>query len=120
MVALLAGATCVLASCNQSISAPCKGVPSRAIIVAVRDSVTGAAAATGADGTVETAGIVDSLQHADSVSMFGGSRLGSYDITIQKPGYQTWTASNVDVTVIGSCGIVASVRLDAKLQPLAP
>lgn len=120
LIVLLAATAWAVSACDDRISAPCKGLPNRAIIISVRDSVTGAAAADGAVGTVETAGIVDSLQHADSLSLFGGSRLGTYEVSIQKDGYQPWSASNVEVTGIGACGLVVSVRLTAKLQPLAP
>lgn len=120
LLTLLAAAACAMGACDDSISAPCKGLPNRAIIITVRDSVTGAAAANGAAGTVETAGVVDSLQVVDSLSMFGGSRLGTYEVSVQKDGYQPWSASNVQVTGIGTCGLVVSARLTAKLQPLAP
>jgi hypothetical protein len=51
--------------------------------------------------------------------MFGGDRLGTYTVTIDRPGYLTWSVSDVHVTEVGGCGSVTPVRLSAKLQPAA-
>ena len=108
------------AACSDTRIAPCTGLPSRAILVAVRDSVTGVAAADGSFGTVETAGKVDTLTQSDSLLMFAGDRLGTYSVAIQHAGYADWSASNVDVTHLGSCGNVLPVQLTARLQPSMP
>jgi hypothetical protein len=110
----------VAGACSDTRTAPCTGLPSRAIVVAVRDSVTGAAAADGSFGTVEAAGKVDTLTQSDSLLMFGGDRLGTYAVSIEHAGYATWTASNVNVTQLGSCANVLPVQLTAKLQPSMP
>jgi hypothetical protein len=120
LLTLLAALACAVAGCDDATSAPCQGLPNRAVIITVRDSVTGAAAASGAIGTVQTSTFVDSLEMADSVTVFGGSRLGTYQVRIEKDGYQPWTALNVQVTDIGPCGILVPARLEAKLQPIAP
>lgn len=114
VIVLAAGA------CSDSIVAPCTGLPSRAIVVAVSDSVTGAAAADGSFGTVEAAGKIDTLTQSDSLHMFGGDRLGTYSVSIDHAGYATWTASSVAVTQLGSCGNVLPVQLTARLQPSMP
>lgn len=119
--ALLAGAAGVASGCNsQRVTAACTGIPSRAIVVAVRDSVSGAAAADGAIGTITRAGITDTLVHSDSLLIFGGERLGTYDVDIERPGYLSWTAVGVQVTQLGSCGNVLPVQLNARLQSATP
>jgi hypothetical protein len=90
------------------------------VTVAVRDSTTGQAAADGAIGTLVGAGVNDTLFHADSLTIFGGDQLGTYTVTIERPGYHTWSASDVHVTEVGECGNVLPVQLSAKLQPATP
>ena len=119
MLACVAGVGWVLCSCSDS-SGPtgrCLSVAPRAVTVAVRDSTTGQAAADGAIGTLVGAGVNDTLFHADSLTIFGGDRLGTYTVTINRPGYRTWSASDVHVTEVGECGNVLPVPLSAKLQP---
>lgn len=121
MLVLLACVAYAADSCDsQRLVAECTGIPSRAIVVAVRDSTTGAAAADGAFGTVESAGRVDTLTQSDSLLMFGGTRLGTYSVVIEHAGYDAWTTSGVNVTQLGSCGNVLPVQLTASLQPSMP
>ncbi|MDQ2767750.1 MAG: hypothetical protein M3Y30_11410 [Gemmatimonadota bacterium] len=91
-----------------------------AVEVAVRDSISGRAAADGASGTLVHAGITDTLFQRDSLTLLGGSETGTYTVTIDRPGYLTWHASNIHVTVVGPCGNVIPVDLEAKLQPEIP
>lgn len=118
---LLAGMVWVADSCDsRRVIGQCAGVPSRAIVVAVRDSTTGAAAADGAFGTIESGARVDTLTQSDSLLMFGGDRLGTYSVNIEHAGYDTWTATGVAVTQLSSCGNVLPVQLTARLQPTMP
>jgi hypothetical protein len=120
-VILLAGVVWAVSSCNSaSLIAACTAAPSRAIVVSVRDSTTGAPAATDAFGTIKSAGVVDTLQHSDSLKMFGGTELGTCDVDIERAGYLPWTASSVHVTETGMCGNVVPVQLSARLQPATP
>lgn len=89
-------------------------------MVAVRDSLSGSAAANGALGTIAMGGVVDTLVQSDSLLLFGGDQLGTYDVKVEHPGYLDWTASAVHVTHLGSCGNVLPVQLSALLQPAMP
>jgi hypothetical protein len=93
---------------------------SMAVEVAVRDSITGQAAADSAIGTLVGAGVDDTLRHFDALTLFGGDQLGTYTVTIDRPGYLTWSATDVHVTKVSECGNVIPVQLSAKLQPAAP
>ena len=75
-------------------------------MVTVRDSTTGQAAADGAIGTLVGATVDDTLFHVDSLTIEGGNQLGTYTVTIDKPGYLTWSAPDVHVTEVGRCGNV--------------
>jgi hypothetical protein len=91
-----------------------------AVEVTVTDSVSGQALADSASGSVETAGVADSLHHITNSTtlLMGGTRLGNYTVTVSRPGYATWQRSNVSVTQTGPCGNVLPVALDALLQPV--
>ncbi|HEV7705960.1 MAG TPA: hypothetical protein VGO46_16805 [Gemmatimonadaceae bacterium] len=86
-------------------------------MVTVRDSISGQAAADGAIGTLVGSGVDDTLEHLDSLQIRGGDRTGTYTVTIDRPGYLTWSVSNVHVTNVARCGNVIPVDLSAKLQP---
>ena len=120
-LACLACVALALGGCSDSpVAAYCTAPASLAVQVMVRDSTSGQAAATGATGTLVGAGTSDTLFHVDSLTMVGGTQLGSYEITIDRPGYLTWRASNVRVTQKGPCGNVLPVDLSARLQPATP
>lgn len=120
-LALLAAVALLVGACNsQRLTAACTGIPSRAIVVAVRDSLSGAAAADNSLGTITMGGVVDTLVQSDSLLLFGGTRLGTYDVKIERPGYLDWTLAGVHVTQLGSCGNVVPVQLSARLQPATP
>ena len=86
----------------------------------VRDSVSGKAAADNSIGTLVGAGVDDTLFHVDSLTLEGGTQLGTFTVTIDRPGYLTWIAANVMVTQKGPCGNVLPVQLTARLQPATP
>jgi len=121
VLALVACVVWLAPGCNSNrVTGECAAAISRAIVVAVRDSTTGAAAADGAFGTIQSGAKVDTLTQSDSLLMFGGDRLGTYSVNIEHAGYHTWTATGVAVTQLGSCGNVVPVRLTARLQPSVP
>ncbi len=91
-----------------------------AVIVTVRDSISGTGAATNALGTIVGNSVVDTLIQRDSLTFEGGDRLGTFTVTIEKPGYFTWSRANVRVTQTGPCGNVLPVSLTALLQPQTP
>ena len=111
-----------LSACGSDITPVgyCTAAMSLAVVVTVRDSVSRQGAADGAIGTLVGEGVDDTLRNVDSLTILGGDSLGTYVVTIDRPGYLTWTKSNVQVTKKGSCGNVIPVMLDANLQPVMP
>lgn len=91
-----------------------------AVIITVRDSLSGKALADSATGTLEVAGVDEMLQAVDSLRMIGGDRRGTYSVTVDRAGYVPWTKANVQVTERGDCGNPIPVRLSANLQPEMP
>ena len=76
------------------------------LAVFVRDSATGAAAASGATlVTVDQHGSVDSMSFPpnradlDSTALPGaGEHAGTFVVTVRRPGYRDWVRSGVQVT----------------------
>jgi len=111
----------IVTSCSSEIlTGKCTAPAPRSVVVTVRDSISGKAAADNAIGTLEGAGVVDTLFHVDSLTLEGGTQLGTFTVRIDKPGYLTWIASDVMVTQKGPCGNVLPVQLTARLQPATP
>ena len=119
-LAALAG---IASSCGSDEVGPiaeCTAPVSLSVVVTVRDSTSGAAAADGALGTLVGPSVNDTLLRADSLTLVGGDQLGTFTVTIDRPGYLTWIASNERVTRKGPCGNVIPAQLEAKLQPATP
>jgi len=90
---------------------------SPAVIVTPLDSGTRANVAVGTRGVAVSGTYVDSLRRVDSV-LWGGAQLGTYQVTVERVGYQQWVRRGVQVTQATECGMPAvSVRLTALLQP---
>ena len=94
------------------------------LVVYVQDSVTGAAAASGATLLAREAGFEDSFTNpaggsdADARPLLSaGERAGTYQLTVTKAGYAPWTRNNVTVTE-NACH-VNQTELTARLQPAA-
>jgi hypothetical protein len=84
--------------------------------IAVLDGA-GAPAAAGAFGLAVDGSHMDTLMVLGPDVMVGaGERPGTYDITITKDGFMTWTAENVTVTA-DECHVIP-VSLDANLIPV--
>lgn len=118
----LLGLGWVVSACGSDVPlvAGCTAARSEAVVVTVRDSTSGQAAANGAIGTLVGAGVDDTLSQTDSLTLRGGNQTGTFTVTIDRPGYLTWTAVNVSVTEKGPCGNVIPVQLNARLQPETP
>ena len=71
----------------------------------------------GARGAVQSGTYVDSLHPTWDGQLEGGDKLGTYAITLERPGYQDWIRANIEVTQQGPCGNVIPVKLTALLQP---
>lgn len=122
MLACVAGVGSTLSACGSDFgpTGRCLSVGSIAVVVTVRDSTTGRAAADGSIGVLTGASVDDTLINVDSLTILGGDKTGTFTVTIDKPGYLTWSASNIHVTEVGECGNVLPVDLSAKLQPAPP
>jgi hypothetical protein len=108
-----------LAGCVDNLAICVAPDAEATIVVQVNDAVTGASLAAGASGAVSNGSYVDSLRPerpdvVGRVSAIEASapRAGTYSVTVEHPGYQTWYASGVVVSTSG-CG----VELQARLQP---
>lgn len=112
-------ATLILTGCRNSPTGPpigyCTAPRSIAVIVTALDSVSRASVADSARGVVQSGTYVDSLQ-LDFGVLEGGTKLGTYQVTVQRPGYAQWVRTNVRVTRQGPCGNVIPVQLTALLQ----
>jgi hypothetical protein len=94
------------------------------VAVHVKDSLTGAGVASGASLVVREGLFKDSVAFPSSSPDLNdfplaaaGERAGTYQIAVSKPGYATWSQSNVRVTT-NQCH-VNTVELTALLQPSA-
>ena len=100
-----------------------------AIIVEVREADSGRPAASGALGLVFRGTVVaDTLrsnfvENDTSAVRLSSSRIktGRYRVTIERPGFETWTRDNVDVLAAsGDCGGVRTTHLRADLTIDSP
>lgn len=110
-------ATLALAACNNITNA-CSSVLGEGISLQVRDSVSDVVLRHDStssliyrlDGGVPQS---SSVIYPDRLAIFGS---GTFDLTLNKPGYRTWTRSGVKVEKSGgSCGQPISVSLIARL-----
>jgi hypothetical protein len=111
-----------LAGCVDNLAICVDSGFEAAIVVQVRDAVTGAPLAAGARGAIRDGGYVDSLRPPTPdasgrlLTLTGGAgRAGTYEVTLVYPGYQMWQQTGVVVST-NSCG-VAGQLLHADLQP---
>src|ERR1039457_635355 len=118
----LAGGIAFAAACgrydgvtNPGPLAYCTATAPIAISIAVRDSASGRALADSASGTVRLGTVTDTLLHVDSLTLIGGRQTGTYDVTVQRSGYRTWTRLGVPATQTNACGSVETVQLIAGL-----
>ena len=107
----------IVAACeNRPPFGYCSAAYSPAVIVTPLDSSTRTNVAVGARGIALSGSYVDSLRRVDSI-LWGGAQLGTYQVTVERPGYNQWVRSGVHVTHATACGMPVSVRLTALLQP---
>ena len=119
---LLAAVAC--GGSQDPVSVGCTAEFRQGVAVQVKDSITGAGAASGASLVVREGFFKDSVAFPnarpdlnDFALAAAGERAGTYQITVSKPGYATWSQSNVRVTK-NQCH-VNTVKLTALLQPSA-
>jgi len=95
----------------------CAAALAPAVIVTPLDSGTRANVAVGTGGAVSSGTYVDSLRVVFDSTLWGGWRLGTYQVTVEHPGYRQWVRSGVRVTEQEECGTLVSVHVIALLQP---
>lgn len=89
------------------------------LVIEVRDADAGELTADDVLGIARDGSFVDTLEvfalAPDMLELYGAvERSGRYDITISKPGYQTWQRDNVRVTA-DECH-VRTVELEVRLE----
>src|SRR5258708_6468613 len=77
----------IASSCGSDhmLVGSCTAVASEAVEITVRDSVSGAARADGARGTLVSSSVSDTLVQLDSLRLRGGDQLGTYMVTVDRP-----------------------------------
>jgi hypothetical protein len=103
---------------DQGPNMACTATRSIAIEVSVTDSITGQNLADSATGLVQAGSYSDSLvaYNSPATVLLGGNQLGTYTVTVSRPGYATWSRSGIAVSQKSACGSVLPVHLDALLQ----
>ena len=106
----------LLAACEEPVMCTASVEPS--IIVEIRDSVTGAPAASGATLLARDARVsipTEGKPYDDVSLQWGAEQAGTFHVTVQKPGYENWYRE--DVRVGRNRCHVETARLLARLQP---
>jgi hypothetical protein len=110
----------IVGACQNGPTTPpvayCTAPRSIAVLLTPLDSLTRVSVADSAHGIVQSGTYVDSLYLSFGV-LEGGAKLGTYQVTVERPGYRQWIRSNVQVSRQGPCGNVIPVQLTALLQP---
>lgn len=110
-----------LAACDSAgPNVACAAPRSIAIELSVTDSTTGLGIADSAFGLITDGAYSDSLHHVfpSPTVLIAGESLGTYAVTVGRPGYAAWSRTGIAVTQRGVCGNVVPVALAAPLQPL--
>jgi len=109
-----------LCSCAHPTGPPQSGACDSALPVAVeivvQDSISRVSLADSASGCIQAGQYVAPLGYEAPDALYGGDRLGTYQVVIQRSGYRQWTRSSVVVSQEGPCGNVLPVQLTALLQ----
>ena len=106
----------IFTGCQNSPIAYCSAPQTFAVVLSALDSVSLTSVADSARGVVQSGAYVDSLQLEFGV-LVGGHKLGTYQVTVQRPGYRQWVRTTVQVTHEGACpGTAVPVQLTALLQ----
>jgi hypothetical protein len=118
---LVMGIVATMSWLASACAGPCDTSFVPSLIVEVRDSVTGAAAAAGATGRAIEGSFVAVLEAHDvdpdgvPLSLIMPSeRPGTYTVQVTKPGYSLWERRKVQIDDLG-CN-AEQAQLKAKLQ----
>ena len=94
----------------------CSAPRSIAVEITVLDSVSLSPRADSAFGVIQAGSALDSLHRFAESVLYGGTNLGTYQVTIHRPGYRDWSRTNIAVSKQGPCGNTIPVELTARLQ----
>ncbi len=121
MRSILAALVVGTVGCSQEITGRnfggCLAPAPIAVIVTVNDSISGASVVDSARGVAKLGTEVDSLWlSAPPPVLLGGTKLSTYQVIVDRPGYREWIKTNVVVSQQGPCGNTIPVQLTALLQ----
>ena len=107
----------IVVSCHRDIVVVCAGLGLPAVAVTVFDGQTGTRAAAGASLVLRSATCTDSIVGVTDDQVLTGcvDDAGTYEVTVRKPGFRTWTQSNV--LVRDTCSLETR-RFDVSLERL--
>jgi hypothetical protein len=109
-----------LGACRE-IAEPgvCPAILAPSARVTVLDSISGANITPGASAILRNATVADSVMAPEgspvTVMGVGEGRVGTFTLTVRKPGYQAWIKRNLKVEN-GRCG-AQTVDVTARLKP---
>lgn len=97
-------------------SCPSLGRPS--VQLSIHNAATGEAI-DGASAVIRDGAFADSVTtNTAGAAVFVFDRAGTYDVQVEKEGFETWRRSDV-VVELNDCGHAETANLDADLLPLA-
>ncbi|HEX6368645.1 MAG TPA: carboxypeptidase-like regulatory domain-containing protein [Longimicrobium sp.] len=107
-----------LAGCEGDSPTTCPDIVPPMMLIQVQDASTGQPAAEGAGGSIGEGAFTSPLRRydADRLAPEAVGRPGTYTVVVQKPGFQPWTRTGVQVDV-DACG-AKTVHLEAFLLPV--
>ena len=111
-------ATC--AACRDSVTAPvaCTEIAMAGIVVEVTSAATGNALGGGSVMTLRDGSYVETVDLVSGNALLGAwERPGTYEVSITRAGFRTWTRSGVRVVEEDDGCHVVQVVLQAALQP---
>lgn len=119
LLLLLASLAGLSACSTDPIGVICTEEARPGIVVDVRDAGTGEPAAEGAVLTLSDPPFVQVVDQTtvQGLVLFGAvERPGTYDVMIEKAGFETWTREDVEVSLTPDECHVETVHLEARLE----